>query len=214
MNQECMKTIKQLFSKEPVNDFKAISNLFTNRSRRSIIRDLEGVGYLSSYNKTGRYYTLSNIPKFNRLGLWFYKDACFSKHGTLKLTTLNLIEGSDKGQTQKELKDLLHVRVHNALLDLVKKEEISRKFYNGTYIYLSKNKKQKDKQFRKRVGSNTCIESLELEPYTIIEVLLEVIRCKEKDTKVIASHLLERGLLINEEQVNEVFERFDLGKKN
>ena len=30
----------------------------------------------TSYNKNGRYYTLPSIPKFNKNGIWTYKDIC------------------------------------------------------------------------------------------------------------------------------------------
>ena len=55
----------------------------TGQPRESILRDLKSIGYYSSYNGRGKYYTLSSAPEFDDLGLWKYQDAYFSIRGTL-----------------------------------------------------------------------------------------------------------------------------------
>ena len=52
--------------------------LLTGRPRESILRDLRGIGYYSSYNARGKFYTLGSIPEFDGLGLWRYRQAYFS----------------------------------------------------------------------------------------------------------------------------------------
>ena len=57
--------------------------LATGRPRESILRDLKGIGYYSSYNERGKFYTLDSTPEFDDLGLWKYRHAFFSIKRTL-----------------------------------------------------------------------------------------------------------------------------------
>jgi len=61
----------------------------------------------TSYNKNGRYYTLPSIPKFNKRGIWTYKDIFFSRYGTLKNTIIALATKSKKGLTHSELEEII-----------------------------------------------------------------------------------------------------------
>jgi len=66
-----------------LNDLRAALG---TTSRTTIFRILKGVGYFTSYSHAGRYYTLRRIPKFDRWGLWAWRDVRFSSHGTLRAT--------------------------------------------------------------------------------------------------------------------------------
>jgi len=53
---------------------------------------LHKIGYISSYNKAGRYYTLKNIPGFDTGGIWRHEGVFFSSHGSLKETAKYMID--------------------------------------------------------------------------------------------------------------------------
>jgi len=115
--------------------------LDTNFSK-TVFRYLQELGYLSSYNYAGKFYTTPHIAKFNKYDLWHYEMASFSKFGTLKSTICAMIIGSPDGYTHRELKQLLRCRVQNALNDLIKNNAISREPVNGLFVYVNANKEK------------------------------------------------------------------------
>ena len=48
-------------------------------------------GYFTSYNENARYDTILGIPQFDEQGLWVYRNARFSKWGTLTKTIIALL---------------------------------------------------------------------------------------------------------------------------
>ena len=94
-------------------------------SGRTVLRVLGRVGYLTSYNHAGRYYTLSHIPVFDDTGLWFQGDVCFSRHHTLRATVVVLVKESAAGQTHKELQAVVRLRVHDTPRSLVQEKATS-----------------------------------------------------------------------------------------
>jgi hypothetical protein len=63
----------------------------------TVRRRLKKWNAISSYNKNGRYYTLSDIAKFDNNGLWICQDIGFSKNGNLTQTITQLISSSAAG---------------------------------------------------------------------------------------------------------------------
>jgi len=59
MRDVFLSELIQLFKKDLLLDMKSIQKSYPSRSRCSIFRDLHEIGYISSYNKAGRYYTLN-----------------------------------------------------------------------------------------------------------------------------------------------------------
>ncbi|MEE9402776.1 MAG: hypothetical protein V3V47_06205 [Desulfobacteria bacterium] len=52
----------------------------------TVFRKLAELGYRTSYSNRGQYYTLEQIPTFDRWGLWSFRAVYFSEHGTLCAT--------------------------------------------------------------------------------------------------------------------------------
>jgi hypothetical protein len=123
---EVRKVLKKLFKKARVATLDELFEVLETRSRVTVFRRLKEMGYLSSFTHNGRYYTLTELPDFDERGLWFFRNIGFSRAGTLKETTFELVETSFEGRTHEELKNLLRVRVHNTLLTLVREGRIGR----------------------------------------------------------------------------------------
>jgi hypothetical protein len=202
--------IASLFRKNKVVKLTSIMELVPNRSRCSIFRDLERLRYISSYNHAGCFYTLSGIPTFDKDGIWQYKGAFFSAHGSLKNTTKYLVDNSQNGKTHDELRNKLGIRVQNTLLDLVSMSAIIREKHMGTYVYISADDEARHKQMEKR--RNDAI--VKVSPYTTIEILRVVIKYPNYQASAIHSLLSKDGVNISLSQIESVFSLYDLGKKN
>ena len=84
--------LKTLFKRKHVVVLDELRAALQTHSRTTIFRVLSGVGYHTSYSHAGRFYTLKEIPKFNDLGLWFWRDVGFSMEGTLRATAVALVK--------------------------------------------------------------------------------------------------------------------------
>ena len=102
-----LKTIKA-FKQNNVLSIIELESLL-QLSTSTIRRRLKEWCALSSYNYSGRYYTLPSIPEFNKKGLWKYKGIYFSKRGTLKNTIIHLIQISNKGLSNFEIEEILGI---------------------------------------------------------------------------------------------------------
>lgn len=197
-------------------DFESIVKTVGGRSRRSLFRDLASLGYLTSYTHAGRYYTLADIPQFDEHGLWFYKGIGFTRAGTLKNTLVELIGAAEAGCTHQELKNLLHVRVHNTLLTLVHDKRINREHIQKLYVYVSAETQRATEQVAKRqelLESGEKVAAVSEVPMTIvIEVLVEVIRAGEVliAPAEVAQRLGSRGIPVTINEAEQVYDRYGL----
>lgn len=206
--------LEKLFLRRLVMDILTIQKLCKGRSKRSLLRDMAKLGYLSSYSHAGKFYTLRTIPNFDQHGLWHYEGISFSKYGTLKSTIRILVSESSAGLTHKELRNLLHVRVQNTLNDLLSNHAITREVVENLYLYLNSDQRLASTQVkhRRKQSKDTCgIEPLD--PNTIIEVLLELLYSKDWQPKTISERLKVRDVIVSETQVKKIFSRYNI-KKN
>jgi hypothetical protein len=209
--------LRALFRRHLVAAMATIQQALPERSRRSLFRDLSALGYLSSYNHAGRYYTLPDIAQFDENDLWMYQGVFFSRHGTLKATVEHMVEEADDGRTHQELQERLRVRVHNTLLDLVELHRIDRQALGKQYLYVSREPTRATAQVtRRREREAVAVPTAEAPPAAaVIEVLVEVIHGARVtlDAAAIAARLRGRGVVVTVEHVEEVFRRHDLVKK-
>ena len=98
-------------------------------------RKLKLLDYLTSYSHRGRYYTLREIARFDDRGLWSHGDAWFSRFGTLLATAEEFVHRSPRGYFADELAPVLHVKVQDALHQLVQQERVDRQIVSGRYLY-------------------------------------------------------------------------------
>ena len=74
----------------------------------TVFRKLKALGYQTSYSHRGKYYTLVEIPAFDRQGLWSYRNVWFSRDGRLLDTTQRFVEEAIAGLTASELAAISH----------------------------------------------------------------------------------------------------------
>jgi hypothetical protein len=121
------------------------------------------------------------------------------------------VDQSPTGRTHAELQELLHVRVFNALLELVRAEKVRREaLATRGALYVSADKTRASEQLERRLKMGSTMTASTL----VIEVLLELLHGTTDARPVeVAQRLNARGLSITVEQVREVFDRYKLGEK-
>jgi hypothetical protein len=215
--------LRNYFRKHRIAELPELFRLLGTRSRMSVFRRLKAIGYRSSFNHAGRYYTLADVPQFDRRGLWFHHHAGFSCAGTLKDTVVDLVEGSTAGMTPKELLALLKLPVANTLyntLHAVRHEaRIGRREPGGYHLYISVDLQRANAQLmarRQAIGREPSAP-VPVSEETVIAVLVEALQCADVlvSAAMVASRLTARAVAVTTAQVEQVFARYGLtpGKK-
>jgi hypothetical protein len=139
-----------VFSRQTVLTIDNLKTVLQTNSRMTVFRNLKQLPYKSSYSHCGKFYTLDNLAKYNKHGIWNYNNIYFSKYGTLKNSVLENIEKSRTGYTSLELGGLFHVPVYNTVLDLYNANKINREQIGKEYVYLSIKNEEAQFLFRKQ----------------------------------------------------------------
>ncbi len=103
----------------------------------TVFRKLKELSYRSSFSHRGRYYTLTEITQFDPHGLWSFQAVWFSRWGNLVTTLEAQVNGAPQGYFADELRQVLHVEVKDALLQLVEQGRIARQQVTGLFLYCS-----------------------------------------------------------------------------
>lgn len=208
-NSNDNKIFKIIFRKKIIT-IDALTSLL-NSSIKTARRRLKLWKAYTSYNKNGRYYTLPNIPEFDKNGLWTYRKIHFSKHGNLKQTTVNLIKGSKAGLDAAEMSDLLGISVHSFLSALQKHPDLKREKIQGRYVYFSAVEKDYIKQKDCRAGI-VRIKQLPSNFEAII-ILVETIKNPHLSIEDLALKLRDNNCSITPASIRNLFDYHDLTVK-
>ena len=197
--------------------------LLTGRPRESILRDLRGIGYYSSYNERGKFYTLCDIPEFDGLGLWRYRQACFSVRRTLLDTVEHLVSNSDAGHTHDELRRMLGIGMQNSPYQLTMAGKIVRRQFGSTYVYFGKGSVGNQEARRETMPVMPVIlksakppnaqSRPAIDPILVIDILVAVLRGYETEDAAL-TYLHRMGSVVKEQHVAAVFRHYDICKKN
>jgi len=212
--------LTRLLRRTKIADMPTLEAAVPGRSRRSLFRDLDGLGYLNSFTHAGRFYTLADLPDFDSLGLWFHRDVGFSRGGTLKETVAFHVEQTGNGWTHGELARALRVRVHNTLLELLREGRVGRELLGGVHLYVSADRTRATKQIAGRQAVTRVMADALRVPSAdeTVEILCEALRSASgipHPARVAESEALRaRGLTAR--LVEQVYERYGLvpGKKS
>jgi len=189
-------------------------------SRITVLRALKNYGYFSSFNFNSSYFTLKDIPHFDKDGLWFHGKVGFSRYGTLTQSIKALIDHSEKGYTVLELQKLLGTKVHNQLSSLCRKKMLTRFYVGRNCVYTSVEPKlqasqevKRKEQIKKPKAITTIQLPQGLEALTVIRLLVEMIQEPDATAASLSQRLQRQGLHITAEQVRGVIEFYSLVKK-
>jgi hypothetical protein len=209
--------IHRLLQSNTVMPLKQLRHELGDRPRSSLFRDLKKLDLVTSYTHAGQYHALKSAARFDADGLWFFDQAGFAKHGTLKNTLIQIISNAQAGMTQKELKSLLRIKVQNALTHLVQSNAVERQLLpTSIYVYLSVEKQKAEDQLQRRLAIHHKAPEVTLPVENlIIEILLELIRAPNcrAEAKELGRLLRKRGIVIGDPDIVYVLAYYDI-KKN
>lgn len=129
--------LRSLLRKEKIATIGELKQALGTTADATVFRKLAALGYHSSYSHRGRYYTLTEIARFDAEGLWGFRAVWFSRFGSLVRTAEELVSAAEAGYDAVEAEAVLHVEAKGALLGLVHTGRLSREKVAGRYVYLA-----------------------------------------------------------------------------
>jgi hypothetical protein len=181
-------------------------------SHMTVFRALRKLGYHTSYNHNAGYYTLADVPQFDDWGLWSYRDARFSRTGSLLETLVVLVSQSPGGLTVGELEQRLRTSVAVVLSRLVRQGRLQSHVLHGRHvIYLSPDAQRGHQQWQQRqqevrsavAKAATGLPDGCLAPL-VIDVLRQMILAPNGSPEQWARQLQRRGRQVTARQVRQV----------
>jgi hypothetical protein len=193
-------------------------------SHMTVFRAFQKYGYHSSVNRNASYYTLHDIPRFDEDGLWTYREICFSEHGSLSKTLVNLVRESPTGLTVAELEQRVKTKVGNLLSRLCQQQQLGRCFAGREAVYLAADTERQRQQERERQESRVlqAFSSSDAEParfppgyevITVLEILMQTIKTPAADAAELAKALRVRGVKTTAVKVQRVLDFYGIKKK-
>lgn len=212
MSARSAQQLEKLFDVKPVIVLKEMQKALDSASRATIFRLLVKVSYCRSYNRNGMYYTKHDPTRYDKHGLFSYKGIHFSRDGNLAATAARLIRESSFGHTQRELQELLQVRVQTSLLTMVHDKQLARCKVARQFIYLHPDSEIRMEQLAKRreLFEQRRFELKEVTDAVVIQVLLILIRHPGSRTGDVARRLKGHSPPITIQHVRVVFDRYNL----
>ena len=166
----------------------------------------------TSYNKNGRYYTLPSIPKFNKRGIWTFKDIFFSRYGTLKNTVIALVTKSKKGLTHFELEEIIGMNPKCFMARFKEVPGLRKEKYKNQIVYFSADPDVYKAQKEKRLPPESSAPKLPPDAMTII-ILVELIQNPGISIGALSSRVHDQGYKIEANTISNIFKHYNISKK-
>ena len=228
MNEQLTKTEKEVIftlQQMKVATKKEICKKF-NISHMTFVRALKKYGYYNSYNKNSSYYTLFNIPKFNKYGIWLYNGIGFSGYSTLDKTLISLIDKSPSGYTVTKINKILGTATANILSRICNQNLISKYLIGHRAVYLTieaplqeKQRTNIEEQLQQKATLKHYAKSSQhelpvgLDATEVISILVQLIAKPKSSASSISRKLQAAGVNITASHVKEVISFYSLEKK-
>jgi hypothetical protein len=179
-------------------------------------RLLRQQGYFSSYNDNARYYTIVGVPQFDPHGLWSYRQARFSKWGSLTKTIIALVQESSAGLNAEQLQQLLHVKnVKPILTRLIHDESLTREKIEARFVYFPRQQASRSRQAKQRKKqAREALAARALPPLEhIIALLVEIIRRPKNTPRQWARRLAQESVRLRTADIQAVLELYQIDPK-
>lgn len=176
-------------------------------------RRLKALRAYTSYNRNGRYYTLSEIAQFDDMGLWRYQEAFFSKHGNLKQTLVHLVTHSEQGLSGTELGEILGLQPRSFLSHFRDHPAIYRENMRGRWIWFAADSKTREQQIQARLAQGVAGALHMPSDMEAVMILVDLIGHPQSDVEQIARRLKSKDIDISVTAIRQLLEYHGLLKK-
>ena len=164
-----LNIIKKMIYQENAVLFSAIVSSVICSSV-TLRRDLKTLRTLTSYTHRGSYVTLLDIPVFDNLGIWFFKDIGFSRFKNSLELIISVVENSKEGITKAEIESLLRIGISKQIQILMEQERLHRIKIGAQYVYIP-SKAVKEKKMRLKIVGSRQIEEHYEQEVTILDLI-------------------------------------------
>ena len=138
--------LRQHLRRHKIADLPELKRALGSDTDLTVFRKLKQLDYLASYTHRGRFYTLTDIARFDDEGLWSHEAVWFSRHGTLLATVEAFVNQSSNGYYAHELADVLHAEAQEPLRHLVQQQRLGRIEVDGQFLYTAIDSAQRRNQ--------------------------------------------------------------------
>lgn len=203
----------KIFGKEKVMTLKQLADLL-HSCDRTAQRHLKQWHAYTSYNQNGRYYTLPDIPRFDKNGLWRFKGIFFSRYGNLRKTITVLVDNSPTGFTVAEAGKILGLSLSSFMAQSRNIQQLRKEKIDNIFVYFSSDEESffKQRQKRKEGIERTKLIKLPTDAEGII-ILVERIKNPHLSIEQLSIRLGKKGYRIKAEVIRDFFEHHGLLKK-
>lgn len=200
-----------IFRKKKILTIEKLSELLhcSNITSRRRLKQWQA---FTSYNQNNRYYTLPNIPVFNKMGLWNYQGVFFSKYGTCKQTVIHFVNISKNGLSNTELAEKLGENPNSLLAHFKEIPGIKRERHGRNIVYFSSSEDVYIRQKRNRFPPVPAAGELPPDAQAII-ILVELIHNPQMSTSELAAQLRGKGHAIETGDIFALFKKHEINKK-
>lgn len=214
--REKMEEIQGLLLKKRVLSLQWMAD-HLGSSERTTQRYLKNLQTLTSYTHKRRYFTLSDIPRFDDNGIWFYRQIGFSKFGNGLDTIVSLVNQSMDGFTREELESILRIGISKQIQILVQRERVHRIKLGNKYLYIPEAAMQNKKKRLKLVGDRQTEEYFEKDVQkTDLIALLKAVLIEKKvgiDISSLKRIARKYSLRIPLKRIEQLLAKYDLPEK-
>lgn len=211
-----LENIKGLILQKKVLSLQSIIDQ-SGSSERTTQRYLKALNGLTSYTHRGRFVTLSQMPRFDNNGIWFYRQIGFSKFGNSLDTIIGLINQSECGFAREELEAMLKIGISKQIQILVQRENIHRVKLGNKYLYLPESVMHNRKKRLKIIGDRQAEEHFEKEVQkTDLIALLKAVLIEKRigiDIKSLKRISQKYSLRIPSKKIEALLLNYDLLEK-
>ena len=181
---------------------------------RTLRRDINVLGGITSYTHRGKFITLPNIPIFDKNGIWFYKDIGFTKFRNSLDLIVSFINSNRNGITKEEIEDILRINISKQIQILLSQNRLHRVKLGAKYCYLPE-ELAKDKKRQIQVLHSDIEEHYDkkIKLSDLVAVLKVVLVEYKIDMNKLKKLIKKYSLDVPMRKVEQLLLRYDLTSK-
>ena len=180
-------------------------------SPRTVQRRFDRCQILNSYNHNGRYYTLSDIPRFDADGLWHYRGIGFSRYGNLMRTVVGLVKDSQAGLSSSELGKLLGMAPRSFLWHFRDHAALKREDWQGRFVHFCSEPAVYRRQRRRR--SVIGVAGKRPSDSVAIAILVAITKQPDLSLEQLCRYLNREGIKVNVQTISNLLAYHGLEQK-